>query len=46
MLLNIHIEESLRIRNKKISSEWPFKDVTITKRQALSKFECKAGQAS
>jgi hypothetical protein len=24
MLLNIHIEESLRIRNKKISSEWPF----------------------
>jgi hypothetical protein len=24
MLLNIHIEESLRIRNKKISSEWLF----------------------
>jgi hypothetical protein len=26
MLLNIHNEESLRIRNKKFSSEWPFKD--------------------
>jgi hypothetical protein len=25
MLLNIHNEESLRIRNKKFSSEWPFK---------------------
>jgi hypothetical protein len=24
MLLNIHNEESLRIRNKKFSSEWPF----------------------
>jgi hypothetical protein len=26
MLLNIHNEESLRIRNKIFSSEWPFKD--------------------
>jgi hypothetical protein len=25
MLMNIHNEESLRIRNKKLSSEWPFK---------------------
>jgi hypothetical protein len=25
MLLNIHNEESWRIRNKKFSSEWPFK---------------------
>jgi hypothetical protein len=25
MLLNIRNEESLRIRNKKFSSEWPFK---------------------
>jgi hypothetical protein len=25
MLLNIHNEESLRICNKKFSSEWPFK---------------------
>jgi hypothetical protein len=25
MLFNIHNEESLRIRNKKFSSEWPFK---------------------
>jgi hypothetical protein len=24
MLLNIHIEESFRIRNKNFSSEWPF----------------------
>jgi hypothetical protein len=24
MLVNIHNEESLRIRNKKFSSEWPF----------------------
>jgi hypothetical protein len=24
MLLNIHNEESLRISNKKFSSEWPF----------------------
>jgi hypothetical protein len=33
MLLNIHNEESLRIRNKKFSSEWPFKerfDIEIT----------------
>jgi hypothetical protein len=25
MLLNIHIEESFKIRNKKFSSEWPFR---------------------
>jgi hypothetical protein len=28
MLLNIHNEESLRIRNKKFSSEWPFNGIS------------------
>jgi hypothetical protein len=31
MLLNIHNEESLRIRNKKFSSEWPFKSMSVLK---------------
>jgi hypothetical protein len=33
MLLNIHNEESLRIRNKKFSSEWPFNVTSRTLNQ-------------
>jgi hypothetical protein len=35
MLLNIHNEESLRIRNKKFSSEWPFKLSMLERKKVL-----------
>jgi hypothetical protein len=36
MLLNIHNEESFRIRNKKFSSEWPFKSQNLSGLRSLS----------
>jgi hypothetical protein len=38
MLLNIHNEESLRIRNKKFSSEWPIKHETFSFQQQMYEY--------
>jgi hypothetical protein len=39
MLLNIHNEESLRIRNTKFSSEWPF-NINFAFNYKFGKFIC------